>query len=215
MRTPAITLTSERFNMKKSWLLLSRRICSPALILWAFTIISLSEACLKILVSLTTGKAFAQIISRSTLPGPTLGSWFTSPTKTRRVPTVTARSSACIRLISTIDISSIISTSVSSGLLSLRSKCAAAPSSIPFESSSRRWMVLASCPVVSFIRFAARPVGAASKISMPSASKKLMIALIVVVFPVPGPPVSKESPLLAAVRTACAWCSSSSRFSSF
>ena len=49
-------------------------------------------------VSFTTLKLPDSIISRSTFPGPTLGSWSTSPTRISRVPTFTARSRECIRL---------------------------------------------------------------------------------------------------------------------
>ena len=56
-------------------------------------------------------------------------------------------------------------------------------------------MVFASLPVSSVIRFAARPVGAASSGSNPRFSKSFIIALSVVVLPVPGPPVSTKMPL--------------------
>lgn len=53
--------------------------------------------------------------------------------------------------------------------------------------SRRRCMVFASCPVVSLIRFAALPVGAASRIFVPTAEYSFRTALMIVVFPVPGP----------------------------
>ena len=59
-------------------------------------------------------------MSRSTFPAPTLGSWSTSPTSTSRVPGRSARSSERIRKMSTMDISSAITTSASSGLSSSR-----------------------------------------------------------------------------------------------
>ena len=189
-------------------LLLSNTTSSPRLILWALTMISLWDACRKILVSCTTWNCPLSIISFNTLPGPTLGSWFTSPTRISLVPATIAFRRDCIRLISTIDISSIITTSVSSGLLSFRSN-PTAPSIPPFNSSIR-CMVLASYPVISLIRFAALPVGAARKMSRPSSSKYLIILLIVVVLPVPGPPVITKSPFLTASETASFWCSSSS-----
>ena len=71
--------------------------------------------------------------------------------------------SAANRRMSTIDISSMMTQSASSGLCSLRSNraCTKPPSSgLPFTSSSR-WIVFASYPVASLMRLAARPVGAA------------------------------------------------------
>ncbi len=50
-------------------------------------------------------------------------------------------------------------------------------------------MVLAGLPVTSLMRFAARPVGAASATLSPSSSNSWRIPFRVVVFPVPGPPV--------------------------
>ena len=49
--------------------------------------------------------------------------------------------------------------------------------------------VVSPLPVSSVIRFAARPVGAASAKEMPFCSKLYIIPFKVVVFPVPGPPV--------------------------
>ena len=153
------------------------------MILWALTIMSLWAAWRKIFVSFTTGNASDAIISRRTFPGPTLGSWFTSPTRISLVPTFTAFKSEWIRLMSTIDISSMMITSASRGFSSFRSKCM--PSSrfspeLPLffgsatgapVSSRRRWIVFASYPVASVMRFAARPVGAARRISISSWSK--------------------------------------------
>ena len=51
-------------------------------------------------------------------------------------------------------------------------------------------MVLASIPVASLILFDARPVGAARSTFMPEERSAPMMAFVVVVFPVPGPPVS-------------------------
>ena len=48
------------------------------------------------------------------------------------------------------------------------------------------------------IRDAALPVGAASAMRSPIASKTRIIARTTVVFPVPGPPVRMKTPLLAA-----------------
>ena len=125
-----------------------------------------------------------------------------------------------------MDISSIMMTSASRGFSSFLSKCipmlwapfpdlgapgitgASLPGIPTGTSSSMRWMVLASYPVASVIRLAARPVGAARSISIPSISKYRMIVLMVVVLPVPGPPVITNSPLFTASYTAFS-CSSS------
>ena len=151
-----IIFVSSRFKKKKSILLLSRTTGSPRLILCAFTIISLSPACLNIFVSFTT-----EMISFSTLPGPTLGSWFTSPTRITRVPGTIAFRSAYISGRSTIDISSIITTSASSGFSAFRWKPPIVSSSGFPDTSRRRCIVCASQPVASVILFAALPVGAA------------------------------------------------------
>ena len=119
-------MTASGFSLRikrKSLLRFARSTRSPSLILWAFTIMSLWAAWRKIWVSFTTLKQPESMMSRSTFPGPTLGSWSTSPTNMRRVPTFTARRRECIRLMSTIDISSIMITSASSGFSSFRSKC--------------------------------------------------------------------------------------------
>ena len=135
-------------------------------------------------------------MSRSTLPAPTLGSWSLSPTMISRVPGTSARSTLRIRKISTIDISSMISVSISSGLSCPRAK---SPSSPPYSSS--RCSVLASMPQASLMRLAARPVGAASAISPLTLSRRMM-HLMIVVLPVPGPPVITVMPLLTAVSIA-------------
>ena len=60
----------------------------------------------------------------------------------------------------------------------------------PFGStSSSRWMVLASNPVASVMRLAARPVGAHSNRLTPLAARMRKIELTMVVLPTPGPPV--------------------------
>ena len=156
-----IIFVSSRFKKKKSILLLSRTTGSPRLILCAFTIMSLSPACLNIFVSFTTEKHSEEMISFSTLPGPTLGSWFTSPTRITRVPGTIAFRSAYISGRSTIDISSIITTSASSGFSAFRWKPPIVSSSGFPDTSRRRCIVCASQPVASVILFAALPVGAA------------------------------------------------------
>ena len=164
-----ITFGSCLFKKKKSRLLLSRRTGSPRLILCAFTTISLSCACRKIRVSITTGKHSDAMRSFKILPGPTDGSWLQSPTRISLVPGTIAVRSAFIRGRSTIDISSMMITSVSSGLSAFLAKPFrfgfSSSSGLPFTSRSR-WIVCASHPVASVILFAARPVGAASIISI-------------------------------------------------
>ena len=137
-----MTSASCRFRKKKSRLLLFNTTGSPALILCAFITMSLSPAWRKILVRVTTGKHSEEIISFNTLPAPTDGNWFTSPTRTRRVPVTIADNSACMSGKSTMDISSIIITSVSRGFSLFRKNPFTLPSSSGFPlTSSRRWMV--------------------------------------------------------------------------
>ena len=181
----------------------------PSLILWAFMMIALSCACRNTCCRRTVFSRPLRIMSFSTLPGPTDGSWSTSPTKMILEPRSTARRSACIRPISTMDVSSIIITSASMGLFSSRSKLWRRLSSFTKLIPSRRWMVCASMPVASVMRFAARPVGAASTTSCSSSCNIRSMALMVVVLPVPGPPVIISTPLLMASSTASR-CSSAS-----
>ena len=68
-------------------------------------------------------------------------------------------------------------------------------------------MVLASRPVLSLSRLAARPVGAASAILMPLAPSTLRIELISVVLPTPGPPVMTRTFDTRASRSAARWLS--------
>src|SRR4051812_28976200 len=92
--------------------------------------------------------------------------------------------SACISRMSTMEVSSTTSKSHSSRLSVFRLKPP------PFGStSSSRWMVLASNPVASVMRLAARPVGAHSNRLTPLAARMRKIELTMVVLPTPGPPV--------------------------
>ena len=116
-------------------------------------------------------------MSASTWPGPTEGSWSTSPTISSAAPSGTAASSARISRTSTIDVSSTTSRRQSSGLSASRLN-----PPVLGSTSSRRWIVLASNPVASLIRLAARPVGAHSRISTPLADRMRSIASTIVVF---------------------------------
>src|SRR5262249_39795459 len=98
------------------------------------------------------------IKSWSTVPGPTDGSWSTSPTRISPEQLGTARKSECISGTSTMEVSSTTRRPQASGLDSFRVK-----RPVPGSISSRRWIVFASKRVVSASRFAARPVGAHSR----------------------------------------------------
>ena len=168
-----MTFTSLLSSRKKSFDLLSNAICSPLLMRCALTTMSLCPACRKIFSSVTMGNALLFMRSLNTCPGPTLGSWSTSPTRMSLVPGRVAFNSAWNSWISTMDISSMITTSASNGFSWFLSKFAfllSSPDNALFSSNSR-CIVLASNPVASVILFAARPVGAARKISIPSDSK--------------------------------------------
>ena len=69
-------------------------------------------------------------------------------------------------------------------------------------------MVLASIPVASLMRLAARPVGAASRTRSPAFFNAAMMPCVVVVLPVPGPPVSTMTLEVTACRIAAS-CTSS------
>ena len=154
----------------------------------------LTSAWRKTFSSLTTGIFLLRIISFNTEPGPTEGSWSTSPTKIRRQPPGTAFSRWCIKVISSMEASSIIIASASSGSLSFLPKLKPLPSG---WYSKRRCTVCAGCPLDSARRLAALPVGAASKMRQPAFSSTVIMPLTTVVLPVPGPPVNTKTPYLS------------------
>src|SRR6516164_5841450 len=85
---------------------------------WALVMIRLCAACRNTSVSRTTGTAPDEMMSASTWPGPTEGSWSMSPTINREALSGTALKSACISMTSTMEASSTTSRSQSSGLSS-------------------------------------------------------------------------------------------------
>src|SRR4051812_24127215 len=111
----------------------------PALIRWALVMIRLSAACRNTSVSRTTGTMPEPMMSASTCPGPTEGSWSTSPTRITAEPFRTALRVAARIGTSTMLVSSRTSRVQSSGFSSVRLKPPPAGSN-----SSNRWIVLAS-----------------------------------------------------------------------
>src|SRR5262249_42482587 len=77
--------------------------------------------------------------------------------------------------------------------------------------SSSRWMVLASKPVASVMRLAARSVGAHSKSFAPFADRMRRMALTRVGLPTPGPPVVTRTLDGSASMTADLWLSANTR----
>ena len=148
--------------------------------------------------------------SRSTQPGPTDGSWSTSPTSTSRPLRGMARNKCTASWMSIMLVSSTISTSVSSGLRALWRKVP-----IPGSKASSRWMVLASRPDSSAMRFAARPVGAHSISRSFFAASTFTSERTSVVLPTPGPPVITSTLWRNAPKKACFWPSASSMPSCF
>ena len=153
----------------------------------------------------TTGTASDSMMSASTRPGPTEGSWSISPTSKIAAAFGTAATRACIKGASTIEVSSTITKSHSRGLVSLNLNR-------PFLGSMARsrWIVSAGMPVASLSFFAALPVGAQSKIRVPSADKIFRTEFKIVVLPTPGPPVITKNFDSIASRTASAWLSENS-----
>ena len=72
-------------------------------------------------------------------------------------------------------------------------------------------MVLASKPVASVMRLAARPVGAHSRRLVPLAARMRRMALTMVVLPTPGPPVMTSTLEISASRIAATWLSARAR----
>src|SRR5258707_14965928 len=70
-------------------------------------------------------------------------------------------------------------------------------------------MVLASRPVASLNRLAARPVGAQAATDTDFAATMVRMDLVSVVFPTPGPPVITMILLANATATACRWLAAS------
>jgi len=166
--------------------------------------IRLSAAWRKTSVKRTTGMAPDAMTSANTCPGPTEGSWSTSPTSSSAARSGKALSSARISGTSTMDVSSTTSRSQSRAFSSLRRKLPVLGSV-----SRRRWIVLASRPVLSDSRFAARPVGAQSSIPTVLASRIFSSELTSVVLPTPGPPVITSTLAPSATRMASFWLSAS------
>lgn len=151
----------------------------------------------KISVSRTVGMRSETMMSASTAPGPTEGNWSTSPTRRTAALSGMARSNCDIKATSTIETSSTMTTSARSGFVCVCTK--------PIEvrsNSNNRWMVLASRPVVSVRRFAARPVGAHSRTSIFLAWRICRILVTMVVLPTPGPPVITMTLLPRTMATA-------------
>ena len=138
------------------------------------------------------------------MPGPTDGSWSTSPTRINPARFGTARSRECISGTSTIEVSSTTRSPQASGLDSLRVK-----RPVPGSISSRRWIVFASKPVVSVSRFAARPVGAHSRHFTPLARRIIRMEFTSVVLPTPGPPVMTTTRFARTVFSASRWLGAS------
>ena len=167
MATSSVTVESTaaadwRRRKKKSLSLVFRQGYSPATIGWALVTIRLSAAWRKTCFSSTVGMQPESIRSRSTFPGPTLGSWSESPTRISLQPIRQPRRRDSKRVVSTIDISSMTTASAFKGCCSLWTKVVT--SEEPKSTSNSRWMVFASRPVTSLTRLAARPVGAAMAI---------------------------------------------------
>ena len=143
-------------------------------------------------------------MSASTCPGPTEGSWSTSPTsisaarwRHRLEQRVHQRH---------VDHRDLVHHQQVALERVLLAPLEAAPAG---SASSRRWMVLASSPVASLIRLAARPVGAPGRWPGSWPARIFRMALTSVVLPTPGPPVITSSLERSARRTASRWLAAS------
>ena len=192
---------SFRRRKKKSCSLSRRSGSSPWFTPWALRTMALSAAWRKISVRRTMGMTPLRMRSENRLPGPTLGSWSGSPTRMSRHSGRRARSRPCMRVISTMEVSSTITASAFRGSSSPWANTSR-PAWGSYRVSSRRWMVAPSIPHSSPSRLAARPVGAARAVSSPSWSKRASTPRREVVLPVPGPPVRSITWQAAASSTA-------------
>ncbi len=145
-------------------------------------------------------------MSASACPGPTGGSWSTSPTSSRPASAGSDSTRASISGMSTIEVSSTTRRSQSMRFSRPREK---APNSGSI--SSRRWIVFASMPVCSVMRLAARPVGAASVTETSWRVSSLRMVSSSVVLPTPGPPVITET-LAARMVASASRCDGASAF---
>ncbi len=168
--------------------------------------IRLCAACRNTSVSRITGTAPEPMMSASTCPGPTLGSWSTSPTSSSAASRGSALSRARISGTSTMLASSTTSRSHPSGCSSPRLK-----PPVFGSASSSRWMVRPSSPVLSVSRLAARPVGAHSATCTPLAPSTFRMEFTRVVLPTPGPPVITSTLLRTARVSASIWLGASWR----
>ena len=103
-----------------------------------------------------------------------------------------------------MEVSSTTSNPQANGLDSLRVNLP-----VPGSISSRRWIVLASMPVVSVSRFAARPVGAHNRHFTFFALRMVKMELTKVVLPTPGPPVMTTTRFSRTVFSASRWLGAS------
>ena len=126
---------------------------------WAFRAIRLFSAWRKTWSSFAVGTISQRIISRSTLPGPTDGSWSGSPTNRSLTPGFKRSNRAWASRMSTILHSSTTTKSADKNSAYLDSMSSSQRS--PIAECS----VDAGKPVCSLILLLALPVGAASRIS--------------------------------------------------